>query len=121
VTFGPHPRDFSRSLPQKVRHLALRSALSSKAAGDQITLIEDFVLREPKTKEALKMLHQLKVGSEPCLLLTDASSRTLLLATRNIPNLAVRRARDVNTYDVLLAERILLTVKGLDDLKEILG
>lgn len=121
VVFGPHPRDYTIEIPKKVRHLALRSALSSKAGEERVTVLEDFVVGEPKTKEALKVLRQLKVGEETCLLLVDSPARTLMLATRNIPNLEVRRARDVTTYDVLLADRVLVTAKALDHLKEILG
>ncbi len=106
--FGPVPRDYSFKLNKKLKHLARRSALSYKATENSITLLEDFNFEAPKTKEYLKLLKSLSVDSKKTLLVVPESLPNIFLSLRNIPGASMMRARDLNTYDIMNADRLLV-------------
>lgn len=117
--FGPHPRDYYFSLPKRVRRLALRSALSAKAADGEITVVADFKLPEPKTREIAQILKRLEVGTGRCLLVLPEHDPELLQAARNIPNLRTLECRLLNTYEVLHADRLLIMESALGRIAEV--
>ena len=117
--FGPHPRDYYFRLPKRVRHLALRSALSAKAASGEITVVADFKLSKPKTREVAGILKSLEVGRERCLLVTLEHDADLLQAARNIPNLSLLECRLLNTYEVLHADRLLIMESAVGRIAEV--
>jgi len=119
--FGPHPRDYSAVLPKRIRRLALRSALSTKAAAGEITVLADFQLSAPKTREVAAMLQRLEIGEARCLLVTAEHDAAMLQAGRNIPNLCLREARVLNTYDVLHADRVVIMAAAVPRIEEGLG
>lgn len=106
--FGPQPRDYSQSLPRKVKKLARVSALSDKAKNKQITVIEDFKLDNPKTREMFAILKALGLDSTKTLLLTADHDPSIIRAGRNIPNLVIREASHASTYDILNCQRIVI-------------
>jgi len=120
VVFGPHPRNYRYSLPRKVRRKALLSALSALAAEEKIMLLEDFTLKEPKTKMMVEILNNLKIQKEKCLFLVSGRDQNLCLATRNLPNLTVRDVGELNAFEVLNCERLLMTPKSLRRLEGVL-
>ncbi|HLD82753.1 MAG TPA: 50S ribosomal protein L4 [Candidatus Omnitrophota bacterium] len=122
VVFGPHPRDFSHSLPQKIKALALKSSLNIKAKEKNLVVLDSFQIKTHKTKEALGLLGNLKAvpGTHKrlnaVLLLVDKLDNNLKLATRNINFLKVNLSRDTHAYEVLKFKKLIITKAGLTDL-----
>lgn len=116
IAWGARPRDYSYELPKKLRRQALALALSARKGEDAVTVVEDFELPEPKTREMVKVLRGLNLGGK-VLLLTGGGSESLRRASRNLPGLTVTTAQRVNTYDVVSHERIVLTESALKQLE----
>jgi len=121
VTFAPKPKDHSAKLPKKLKRLALKSALSSKAAGDEIRVIEDIELSKVSTKEIAGLLKSAGVYGKKVLLLVPSADEKLLLSTRNVAKLVVLEAREVTTYHLLWADAAVLTEGALKQVEEVFG
>ena len=99
--FGPRPRDYRQKLPQKVRQLARKSALSYKAKDEQLIVVEDFSFDKPKTKDFISMMESLKLNGKKILLLTGKNDTNLYKSGRNINKVSVMEASKASTYDIL--------------------
>jgi large subunit ribosomal protein L4 len=119
--FGPHPRDYSQKLNKKVKELARRSALSQKAAGDGILVIEDLNMNVPKTSEFATILKNLKMNETKSLFVTSDYNENIHLASRNIPQAALQIAKDLNTYDILNCKKLVLTESSIQKITETLS
>jgi large subunit ribosomal protein L4 len=97
------------------------SALSYKAKDKEVMVIDSIAINSPKTKEYLTILSNLKVNNKKTLLLTTDSNSNVYLSARNIPNAMVMNASDVNTYNILHANNIILEAGAIDKLKETLS
>jgi len=106
--FGPTPRDYSFKLNKKVKDLARRSALSYKAKDQQIAIIEDFTFNEAKTKQYQSLLKSLSLSDKKTLLVLADTNKNVALAGRNIPNTKIITASQINTYDVVNADQLIL-------------
>jgi large subunit ribosomal protein L4 len=114
VAHGPKPRDYSQRTPKKMKRLALRSALSARAADGRIKVVEDFdVWSEPKTKNAVALLEAMGVSGK-VLLLAEDHERTAIKSFRNIEGVIASNLGQANTYDVLWAETIVMSKGTLD-------
>lgn len=114
VVFGPHPKDFSYTLPQKIRSLALKSGLNAKVKDNDFMVLEGLNLTTAKTKEAAKVLKNLKIDrSNKALLLYGALSDNIVKAMRNISFVDVNCAKDANVYEVLSHKKLIITKDGL--------
>ncbi len=114
--FGPVVRSHAIDLPKKVRALALRHALSSKAKSDNLVIIEDTKVAEPKTK-ALKDAFG-KLGLKSVLFIDGAEvNENFALAARNIPNVDVLPVQGINVYDILRREKLVLTKAAVESLE----
>jgi large subunit ribosomal protein L4 len=120
-TFGPRPRDYGFKLNKKVKNLAKRSALSYKAKSDEIAIIEDFSLEAIKTKDYIKVLKDLSVDTKKTLMIIPEKSQNLALSSRNVRNAKVVLARNINTYEVIHADRLLVFEGSLPKIEEILN
>ncbi len=109
VTFGPKPRDFHYSLPQKVKNLALRSAVNVKYKDDQIVLIDNLIVKSGKTKDAAGIFSKFCSGKK-VLVIKDKMDENTARSIRNLPNIRVICSANVNTYDIL-AHNILFSDK----------
>ncbi len=124
VIFGPHPRDFSYAVPQKIRALALKSSLNAKVKENSLMVLEDFAIEKPKTQAAAKILSNLKIISKEkkksprALLLLDKIDENLKRALNNISFLSINQAKDVHVYEVLAHQKLLITKKGLEELTD---
>ncbi|MCH7484779.1 MAG: 50S ribosomal protein L4 [Chloroflexi bacterium] len=108
TAFGPRVRDYSQAMPKKMRRLAIRSALSGKAADGQLVIIDQLALEVPKTKEIARILHN--VGIErSALIVTSESDRSVLASTRNLHRTKVLPARYLNVGDMLNHQSLLMT------------
>jgi len=109
--FGPKPRDFSVSVPAKVRRLARKSALSLKAKEGQIRIVEDFTFEKPATKAMAEVLRALDLATSKTLLLVPKSDPNVTMSGRNLPRLFVAEADKASTYD-LVNNQVLLIQKS---------
>jgi len=115
--FGPRPRDYRQKLPKKVKQLARKSALSYKVKDNQLVVVEDFTFENPKTKEFLNVLNNLKINGKKVLLLTTDYNSVVYKSGRNIPKIQILEASKASTYDIL-NNQILLLQKGAVDVIE---
>ncbi len=117
TVFGPTPRDYGFKVNRKVRRLALRSALSARAGEDAVTILEDFELEAPSTKTAAEILE--KLGIEASMLLVTADyDENVEKSFRNIPKTGALTVSTLNTYDILVSDRIVFTKSALDGLQK---
>lgn len=116
---GPQPRDYSYKLPKKVRRLALRSALTDRAAEGRVIIMDGFAPTEIKTKPVQEMLNRMELDAAKVLLLVKELDEKTALSTRNIPNLIAMPAREANTYTVVAAEYVVITKEALAVLEEV--
>lgn len=119
--FGPRPRDYYFKLNKKVKVLARKSVLSSKAKADSISIIEDFTFESPKTKQYLEMLSALSLSNKKTLLILSSYDKNVYLSGRNIPKVNVSIADDVNTYDLINAEVLLISEGAISKLENLLN
>lgn len=106
--FGPRPRTYGFKLNKKVKQLAKMSALSYKAKGDAILVLEDILLEAPKTKEFTTILNGLKTATDKTLMVVSEYKPNVYLSSRNLPNTKVIAASDINTYDILNAKKLII-------------
>jgi len=113
--FGPQPRDYSFKLNKKLKQLARRSALSYKAKDSAITMLEPFVWEAPKTSSFTSMLKNLKLESKKVLMVLPDINHNIYLSSRNLQRVKVITLNELNTYDILNANTLLL-VDGVQEL-----
>jgi large subunit ribosomal protein L4 len=119
--FGPVPRDYSFKLNKKVKLLARKSALTYKAQGSQILVIEDFNLDEPKTRRIAEIKESLKSGDKKMLLVLNEPNKNVYLSSRNLVGIKVITVSDLNTYDILNASTVTFVESSIGALNENLG
>ena len=107
--FGPRPRDYRFKLNRKLKALARRSALSAKAAQNEIVVVENFTFETPKTKEFVKFAKDLKVDGKKVLVVLPTNEKSVYLSIRNVPNAKLATASDLNTYVIMDNNAIVLT------------
>lgn len=116
--FGPRPRDYSARLNGKVKALARRSALTLKAREAGIIVVERFDFETPKTRQALEIIKKLSIETRKVLVVMAQPMQNVYLSIRNLPGADVRNALDLNTYDILHADTLLImedAVKLIND------
>ena len=117
VAFAPKPRDFSKKVNKQVKRLALVSALSEKLRQKEITFLDEFKLQEPKTKEVEKFLNAFKFDRTVLVVLPEKNEE-VLRASRNIKNVTVATADNVNVYEIVTNARVVMpkaTVKAIEE------
>jgi len=117
IVFGPHPRKVNVTIPKKIKIAALKSALNSKAVDSEMSLLDKLEIKEIKTKNFAKILANLNIDKKT--LLVDLSiSPELKLSARNIKNVTVTRAKDINAYLLLTHKNLVMTQKALETIEE---
>ena len=119
--FGPVPRDYSFKLNKKLKRLARRSALSYKMKDEAIKVVEDFAIEAPRTKTIVAMMNGLKVSDKKILVVLPESNRNILLSARNLQNVKVIPAANLNTYDVMNASSVLIAEGAVNVIIEMLA
>ncbi|MCI5717623.1 MAG: 50S ribosomal protein L4 [Alistipes sp.] len=117
--FGPVPRDYSFKLNKKLKRLARRSALTYKAQAGAITVVESPALEAPKTKQVEAMTKALKVADKKVLLVLPEGNVNLQLSCRNIPSVKPILAANINTYEVMNAN-VLVMVEGAENVLNVM-
>lgn len=116
----PVPRDYSKKQNRKERRLALKSALADKANDKAIIVLENIAVETPKTKEMMSILENLKVADKKVLLVVDAFDDNMILASRNIQNLVLILAEEINVLDVVGTDVMVVTEAALKNIEEVL-
>lgn len=116
--FGPKPRDYGFKLNQKVKGLAKCSALSHKVKESSLLVLEDVKLEAPKTKDVLSILKGLKADNKKVLFLTADQDVNFYLSFRNLPNVSGYRYNDMNTYDIVNSDIVVLTEGTVQSIAE---
>lgn len=112
--FGPRPRSYSFKLNKKLKKVARRSALTYKAQGDSILVMDKFDFQGPKTKDFTALLGKLDLAGKKTLVVTAEHDQNVYLSARNIPGTKVSTAADINTYDIMNAQRVIFTSGAVD-------
>ena len=121
IAFGPKPRDYSKKQNRKVRRLALLSALSYKVADKELLVIEDIKFETNKTKEMVNLLNKFEIANSKVLLVVDELDDNVCLAARNLGNVKIVLPTEVNAYDVVNSDKMVMTEASLKKLEEVLG
>ena len=117
--FGPVPRDYSFKLNKKLKRLARRSALTYKAQAGAISVIENLQMEAPKTKQVVALTEALKVANKKVLLVLPEGNANLQLSCRNIPSVKPILAENINTYEVMNAN-VLVMVEGAENVLNVM-
>lgn len=119
IVFGPHPRSYSKKMNKKERRLALKSALSYKVIGSELVIIDSLNIADGKTKTMVNILNDLKLNGN-ILLVVESLNENIVLATRNLPNVILLEASEINTYDVISADVMVVTSEAIKQIEEVL-
>ncbi len=117
----PVPRDYSKKQNRKERQIAIRSAYSDKAMQNAIIVLEELVLKTPKTKEFLEVLKTFKLIDKKVLLVVKEFDENVILATRNIQNVLLVTPEEISPLDLVGADYIMVTKDALDKIEEVLA
>ncbi len=117
VAFGPHPHKVRKQVPRKVARLAFARAFGEKAESGQILVIDDFKLASPRTKEICSVLQALEIKGKTLLIL-EVMDNSVLLAARNLQDVEVVCADNVNTYQIVRYPQIVITKAGVEKLEQ---
>ncbi len=120
IVFGPTPRSYEKKMPRKMRRIAMRSALSAKMTSDQLVVVKDLSLAQPKTRDFVDFLHKLDLH-DSVLVLLPARNENIELSARNIPEVKTLHAGYVNVRDVLGHQTLVLTPDTIVEIERILG
>ena len=119
--FGPRPHEYGFKLNKKVKALARISALTYKAKDNAITVLEDFNFEAPKTKNFVDLIKNLNMSDKKTLLVLGDANKNVYLSSRNIQGAKVVKASDLNTYDILNAENLILAESSVKVIETILN
>lgn len=119
IVFGPHPRSYDKKMNRKERRLALKSALSYKFIDKELIVVDNFNLESNKTKDAIKVLENLK-ATKNILIVVDELTENVILATRNLENVILLQADEINTLDIVSADNMIVTENAIKLIEEVL-
>jgi large subunit ribosomal protein L4 len=117
--FGPRPRSYSIKLNSKVKSLAKACALSHKVASGTLKVVEDFTFDAPKTKNFISVINNMELTGKKSLFVTNDYDKNLILSSRNIPNSKVMNAKDLNVYEILNSNTLVLSEGSIEKIVEI--
>ena len=118
IIFGPKPRDFSYTIPKKVRRLAMKSAFSVKVSDEKLVIVDGLTFSEIKTRQMVNVLSALKIDSSALLVLADPD-KNVELSARNIPTVKTARVNTINVFDILKFDRLVLTKEAALKIQEV--
>ncbi|UZW13992.1 50S ribosomal protein L4 [Clostridium pasteurianum] len=117
IVFAPKPRDYRMSVPKSMRRVAMKSALSSKVAENEIIVLEDLEFEVPKTKEVVKLLNAF--NSKKALIVVAESNQNVYKSVRNIQGVTVIPANNLNVYDILKYDNFIITKDAVSKIEEV--
>jgi len=119
MAFGPQPHDWYKKIPKKKKRLALKLALSAKAAEGEVIVVESFDLEEPNTKFARELIEKLITEKKRALVLVDSSAPAIVRSFSNLPYVSMNRADSTFAYEVLNAGTLIITEDALEKMVEV--
>jgi large subunit ribosomal protein L4 len=117
--FGPRNRDYSVSIPRKFKRAALKSALADKGRDEGVVVVENFRMEKPETKVFASFLRLAGIDRKKVLLAVDAYDENIYKSVRNVPGVKFMVGKDLNAYEILNAEILLLTRETVSSLEEV--
>ncbi|PLW97052.1 MAG: 50S ribosomal protein L4 [Marinilabiliales bacterium] len=117
--FGPRPRNYSFKLNKKLKRLARCSALAYKVREENLIVVEDFTFEDHKTKNFVNVMNNMGLVNDKALFVMPESNENLYLASRNIPNVDVINAQNLNTYELLRASKLMVFESSIKKIEEI--
>lgn len=117
VVFGPKPREYSYAIPKKARKRALFSALAARVRDNEVVVVEDLNFDAPKTKQMVEILKALGINGLRCLIVIPNANEMVWKSARNIPSVKVMNSAELNAYEVLKSEKVLLTRGALGNIR----
>ena len=118
TTFGPRPRDYSQTLPRKVRRLALTSAMSLRAREGNVTVVDDFALDAPRTRTVAGFMKSAGLSGKKVCFITEQANETVVKSCRNLAGVEVLSGGGLNVYDLMNAQVLVVTRGALKGLEE---
>jgi large subunit ribosomal protein L4 len=119
IVFGPHPRSYSKKMNRKERRLALKSALSYKVIDKELTIVDSFIAETNKTKDMKNILANLKAEGKT-LIVVEELNDNVILGTRNLSNIVLLEASEINTLDIVAADKMIITEAAVKAIEEVL-
>ena len=116
----PVPRDYSKKQNRKERRLALKTALTEKANEKNLIVVDKLEVKSNKTKDFIELLKTLKLENEKVLMIVSELDENLILASRNLQNVVLITAEEVNVLDLVAASKVLVEEKALEKIEEVL-
>ena len=120
IVFGPKPRSYDKKMNRKERRLALKSALAYKTIDKELIVLDNFNLADGKTKTAIEVMNNLKIKDQKTLIVVDKLDDNMILATRNLANVMLEEAKEINTLDVVAADNMVVTEAAVAQIEEVL-
>lgn len=117
IVFAPKPRDYRMSIPKSMRRVAIKSALTTKVQDNEMFVLDSLSFETPKTKEVVKMLNAFEV--KKTLILVAESNENVYKAARNIPGVAVLPVNNINVYDILKYDNLMVTKDAVSKIEEV--
>src|SRR5207249_3893167 len=121
VVWGPRPHPYHHDVPKKMRRLAIKSALSDKAANENLIIVNDLALEAPRTKDMLAILDKLPVAGRRVLMMLPKRDENIVLSARNIPSAKVQHVSSINVVELLKHECLIMPVKTVRWIEMVFG
>lgn len=118
IIFGPRPKDYYTRVSQTKRNLSLQMALTLKLQSGDLMVLDSLKLEEAKTKRVAEILKKLKIEGKKILLVVDKADEKLRIASRNIPDFKVCEQKNINTFEVMRADKVVFTESAIEELKK---
>ena len=120
IVFGPHPRSYTKKMNRKERRLALKSALSYKVLDKELVVLDNFVVESNKTKDMKAILNNLNATNKT-LIVVEELNDNVILGTRNLSNIVLLEASEINTLDIIAADKMIITEAAVKAIEEVLA
>ena len=121
TVFGPQPRDYDKKMNRKERRLALKSALAYKVINKELVVVDNFEIETTKTKDMKNILNIFEASNTVTLIVVSELTDNVILATRNLGNVILLAADEINTYDVISADKMIITEAAVKQIEEVLA
>ena len=120
TVFGPHPRSYEQKMPRKARRLAVKSALSDKVNTNELFVLDELTLAQPKTKEVCQIINNFNFAGEKVLFVTD-NDAVVIRCARNIEGVKAVSTEGINIFDLLHYTKLFVTKSAVAKIEEVLG
>ncbi len=118
IVFAPKPRSYRFTLPKKVKRLAMKSALTTKVNDSNLIVLDELKFDEPKTKQMVSILENLKVDAKVMIVLAE-TNENVEKSARNIPNVKTALVNTINVYDILNYDKLIVTKEAVEKIEEV--